>query len=312
MDEMDMIDVRDRIGRAWIVGLALLWCGCTAQPPATPEFTPRPIDLAVVAAELRRADDWDAYRLGPAPDPTGLDAATAALIRLDNYEALRPAEGTDLVAFLRGEAWLLRRDYRRATDWFDRAARAPGEMQTPAKERAALARDLAAVSEYPVDLEDKSLDQALTTLKERCARMRQEAARWNQAPANWLIALEIEQAEIDWAQSVTAARAMRPDGTLLAGQAWAEVVRAHPDSDGRWRAMLAYATFLDGLAMDYLLTSPPPLSRFDGAEFLRLVDQARALYLELALQDGRPERPVATARLEALNALARETLRNVP
>jgi hypothetical protein len=287
--------------------------GCRPKAPAA-DFASPHATILTIAGETRRFASQDLYRQPFPVDLSGINAFAAALARLENFERLHPGEQRDVVALLRGEALLCLRDYPAAAAAFARAASATPEpaLRDRALARRSLAEELAAKSLYPSTEEERSVRGALEALDRRRAELRRYAATLKERPARPLAEIEAEQADVDWARAATQARSLRPDGADAALEAWAEVLRLHPESARRWRHRMALGLLLEELATEYLEANPSETLRFERAEFERLANAARTLYLDVSGADGFPEKLAARARLEAMNVLVEETLRHLP
>jgi hypothetical protein len=266
--------------------------------------------LTLVAADLRRFEEYDFYRLPIPADLSGVHAFAAALIRLENHERMHPGRLPDVVAFLKGEALLCLREYGAAARAFEEAMRAQTELAATSQRRREFALLMLELTRLPPG--DLPVAEAIDALDRRREAILRRAEATTSRPEATLLRIETEGADVDWARAVSQARPLRADGIEAMVAAWRDVIRRHPRSNRRYAHRLALADEFSRLLDEYLEANPATTLRFDRAQFETLANEARRLYLEVAQADGFSEKLVGRARLEALSALVEETVRHVP
>lgn len=280
-------------------GLALLFAA-PARADEAPSVGPYEDVLEVLAVHAWHLDD-DLYRRPAATDAAGRNVHLATLERLGGWQKRFPARLPDVVEYARAQA------LERLGAWDDAAGvyeRVAGMDGSPLREPAAAAltgaRRFAAADALPE--EGATLQDVIDALDAKLEAWRAAATSGVDETHRRLALVEIERLEVRAATLLVRHRHALRDGEATAERALRALIERHPESKLLPRHVLRLADFYAAEAEDYADQADRPLD-FNAKTFDGLVDRALDAYQKLASWDGIPEKPIASARFDAMTSL---------
>jgi hypothetical protein len=287
--------------RAVALLLALASAGCASSSDSAPyphEY------ILTVFAELKMELEQDPYRLPPGRDLEGHNIFRVSLQRLDELESLTVATYDDVLAFARGQCLERLGDWPAAAAQFDRATSAGTSLSESARQRAAAARRMDALTDRD-RFNRASLESYLNELDVMERRLLQWVEEHPPAPYDRLPLLEAERGRVERARLLFDLRRVLGDGAERAIRLAQALTEDFADSYRISEHRLLLGSFYEQLARDETREFPPEGRTFDAdGRWARCVEQARLAYRTVALTDGDPIKPEGEARLRALDAWA--------
>ncbi|HEX6058748.1 MAG TPA: hypothetical protein VFZ11_06985 [Gemmatimonadaceae bacterium] len=280
-------------------GLAML-LAASARAGDSPSVGPYEDVLEVLAVHAWHLDD-DLYRRAAATDAAGRSVHLATVERLDGWRKRFPTRLADVVDYARAQALERLGAWDDATATYERVAGVPGSpLREPAAAALERTRRFAAADALPE--EGATLQDVIDALDAKLEAWREAATGEIDETHRRLALVEIERLEVRAATLLVRHRHALRDGEATAERALRALIERHPESKLLPRHVLRLADFYADEAEDYADQADRPLD-FDAKTFDRLVDRALDAYQKLASWDGIPEKPIASARFDAMTSL---------
>lgn len=262
-------------------------------------------NLLLLQADFMRYARTDLYRTEIPMDLSGQNVFRATLARLEYYEQTNPGDNTDVVRFIRGQTLARLGEFGRAARRFDEvAAMADTPLAQKAAERAERMRLLEDAARRPEHVgELGGFFAELERRRERLAGLEEQFAGAYDAI---LARCALEAAEVEYALALFRNRFVVDRGAARAIEFGEELLERHAESRLVHAHRLMLGEFYCELASDLAALEPPDGLGFDGELFHSLARSARKHFLLVSRADGYDEKPIAAARLEALEALVRK------
>lgn len=299
-----------RAKRGGMRRIALLVATLVAMPLATRAGDPpppRPYEdlLEVLAMHVWHLDD-DLYRHPVPVDASGHNVFRVTLERLDGWRTRFPSRLPDVVDYARGQAFERLAAFPDATDAYERVAGVDGSpLREPAERALERVRRFRVADELPED--GASLQAVIDALETKLDAWRDlTTAPELDATHRALALVGFERLEVRAAELLVDHRHALEDGAPTAERALRALIERHPESKLLPRHVLRLADFYAAEAERYADDTDRPLD-FDPATFDALVDRALDAYQKIATWDGIPEKPIASARFDAMVALRAAT-----
>jgi hypothetical protein len=292
-----------RIRKARLCSIALLGAmlllvgtGCR-RTGKLGEVTPHD-NIVSMVAEFKLLSAADPYGDAIGTDLTGQSIARVTLLRASNHESLYPGRFVPEILTLKGRALELLGEYQSAKRNYDEAAEYDTELREDLRRRVRLLDRFLTTQALAVERSDIAV--AARQLQEQAAEFRRLAESVEEQPYRGLALREAEQAEVQRAEMLTAARVFLPDGDAEAQRALEELVANHRGSARAYSHALRLARFHRALAEEEARLRPADRPAFDKDRFKRHYDQAADLLYRVSQADGNPERLAAAHELDAL------------
>jgi hypothetical protein len=255
--------------------------------------------LEVLAVHAWHLDD-DLYRHAVPTDASGRNVFVVTLERLDGWKKRFPTRLPDVVDFARAQAFERVGAWSDAMRAYGQVAAHPGPLAQPAAAALEWTRRCQTADALPED--GATLQDVIDALDRKLDAWRKVADAAPDDPHRNLALVEIERLEVRAAMLLVHNRHALQDGEATAERALRALIERHPDSKLLPRHVLRLADFYAAEAEEYADVADRPLD-FDTRTFDGFLDRALDAYQKLATWDGIPEKPIASARFDAMMAL---------
>jgi hypothetical protein len=255
--------------------------------------------LEVLAVHAWHLDD-DLYRRPTPTDASGRNIFVVTLERLDGWQKRFPTRLADVVDFARAQTFERLGAWGDATHAYERVATTDGPLAAPAGTALDQARRFETADALPED--GATLQEVLDALDAKLDAWRGVAEAARDESHRRLAMVETERLEVRAAMLLVRHRHALKDGDATAERALRALIERHPESKLLPRHVLRLADFYADEAEAYADTTDRPLE-FDSAIFDGYLDRALDAYQKLASWDGIPEKPIASARFDAMVAV---------
>jgi hypothetical protein len=292
-----------RFALALIVA-ALLPLGAHAKPESA-ALTPYEDLLEVLAVHAWHLDD-DLYRR-PAPrDSSGRNVFRATVDRLDGWHRRFPTRLPDVVAYARAQAFERLGAWEQARRGYEDVSAMP-HSALALRVRTDLSRTEGFVAADALPETGETLQDVIDALAAKLEAWRSVADGGLDPVHRQLCLVEIERLEVRSAILLVQHQHALENGPATAERALRALIERHPDSRLLPRHVLRLADYYAAQADTYADAIDRPLD-FDPRTYQGLVDRALDAYQKLASWDGIPEKPIATARFDAVTAMRDEII----
>lgn len=287
--------------------LAFLFAAsCTSTQLPDPRYA-QPANLLEIVNEFQRLSRKDVYRFNTPKDITGTSILKATLMRLADFQRKHGNGYNDIVAFTRATAYERLREYDNATRHYRVVARGGGALAETAKHHLDVLGTFQRITDVELPKDDPfEYTRALDDIVRAWNALSRQHAGTSLAYLAQVEAERIDRAKVAF---VELNRHRLNDGNELVVVGYGQLLSKHKQSKNYHRHMLDFGDYYVSVAREYSTRNEPEGLEFEIESFKSFAQSALKLYVEVAQQDGAPEKLEANGKIKALKGLIEQMTR---
>ncbi|MCH6545113.1 MAG: hypothetical protein IH796_03840 [Deltaproteobacteria bacterium] len=291
----------------FLAGLLILNAGCSSKKiPQEPQYEAAG-NLLEIFKDYQRFAREDMYRYPIPKDITGANIMKATLGRLGDYEEVHPDRFSDIVIFIKAEAYERLRDYEEAVNHYRKVTESNGQLREKAEKSIVVLESFQEILNRPLPTKDPF--EYIKTLDEKVVAWNKLTVQYEGTPYEYLA--RVEEETIDRAKVVFADinRHRLKDGNQLVILGYSQLITKHRQSKNLYRYLLDFGDFYVKIAKEYTARNDPEGLNFVPDTFDHLAKSALKFYAEVSQQDGITEKLEAKGKIQSLQALMQKIRR---